>query len=379
MAWAAHFVFIVFLFFVTGCYMSPTGRQCVFCALALFVVATGCSQLDLGVSSREAPWGDARAAALETDYQRRVRRLAEVLAVWEQQKPEAVQGYRVGPGDMLSVNIFALEQLAAATELKCTVSGEGTIALPYVGELRVQGLTVRQIEQAIRQVYAGQYLKDPQINVDVAEYRSAYVTVAGAVSQPGVYPLVRGQSTVLESLVAAGGLSHEAGDELVLLRPRDMGPEREISADAAPEIARIELKELLDHGNLLLNLPVEAGDVITVPVRTEQFIYVLGYVRRAGAYRIESGRLVDAMRALALGGGLLDTGRARNSYLVRQGPTGEETFAVDLSKVASGELPPLYLQGGDVLIVGTSAWGKMTEFLRPSMGASVNASASVAP
>ncbi|NLW50992.1 MAG: hypothetical protein GXY85_09170 [Candidatus Brocadiaceae bacterium] len=351
--------------------MNPLGRSRLLCTAVLAFVAAGCSQLDLGATIKGEPWSDARASVERVEEDRRLRQLASVLAAWEEERPEGDQEYRLGAGDVLRIQIFGLQTADGSTSLQLTVSGDGTIALPYVGALDVGGCTVRQVEDRVRAAYAEGYLRNPQVSLEVVEYRSAYVTVAGAVGKAGVYPLKRGPSTVLECLAEAGGLARDAGDEVVLMRPREPG--------TRGQLTRIDLRELIDRGNLLVNLPVRAGDIVTVPPRVERYVYVLGYVRSAGAFKVESGRTVDAVRAVAMAGGLTNTGRAANCYLVRKRETGEEAFKINLKKVVKGDLPPLYLQPGDVLVVGTDFWGKASEIWRPSLNTSMSASASVVP
>jgi protein involved in polysaccharide export with SLBB domain len=77
---------------------------------------------------------------------------------------------------------------------------------------------------------------------------------------------------------------------------------------------------------------------------------------------------VDALRAVALAGGLVPSARAENSVLVRETAQGQQVVAVDLTKMARGVRPPLYMQPGDTLVVGSSTIAKMTEFIRPSVG-----------
>jgi protein involved in polysaccharide export with SLBB domain len=96
----------------------------------------------------------------------------------------------------------------------------------------------------------------------------------------------------------------------------------------------IDLKHLVDDGNLLLNLEVRGGDIITVPPRSPDYVYVLGYVQRPGAYELKDGVRVDALRAVALAGGLSPAARAENSYLVRETAKGQLVVPVDLTKIA---------------------------------------------
>jgi polysaccharide export outer membrane protein len=290
------------------------------------------------------------------------------------------------------VSIFSLETPAGITRLTRTVSHDGNVALPWVGDIPAAGLSAPQLEERIKAAYAGSYLKQPQVTVNVEEYRSVPVVVTGAVDKPGLYFLKANRSSILECLALAGSLKSTAGDDLLILRsPRSEpaagraqagNPERKTAgkapAAAERETVIVDLKQLIDQGNMLMNLQVRAGDVLIVPARARRYIYVLGYVQRPGAYELEEGIQLDALRAVALGGGPAGIARPSNTYLIRQTPGGQVATPVDLDEVARGRVPPLYLRPGDTLIVGTTTFGRMSQFLAPSMGASLSASASVA-
>jgi len=137
--------------------------------------------------------------------------------------------------------------------------------------------------------------------------------VTGAVAKPGVLYLTGAATTVLEALARAGGPAEGAGDELLIVRGGSAS-----SGDGAARTVSVDLVELLDRGDLAFNLEVAGGDVLTIPPRTPGYIFVLGYVQRPGVYELREGMRVDAMRAMALSGGLLSNARAQNAYLLRE-------------------------------------------------------------
>jgi polysaccharide export outer membrane protein len=264
-----------------------------------------------------------------------------------------------------------------------------------VGEVAAAGLSTPQLEERLKEAYGGNYLKHPQLTVNVAEYHSVPVVVTGAVEKPGLYCLTSNRSTVLECLALAGGLKSTAADELLIIRGGESpspavspggssltqaaGKAGQPSAGQAQDTVPVDLKQLVEQGNMLMNLPVKAGDVLIVPSRARRYIYVLGYVNRPGAYELDEGSQMDALRAVAMGGGLAGIARPSNSFLIRETPPrGQTAIPVDLEEVARGVLPPLRLQPGDTLVVGTTAFGRMSQFIAPSMGATFSASASVA-
>ena len=350
-------------------------------ALVLVAALGGCSHLDFGLESSEPEWGNEETAGTAPPAAPS-HPMDQVMAAWDARAGQSEGDYRIGPGDELSVSIFALEQPGVTTTLSRTVSGDGRITLPWVQGVAVQDLTVPQAEQAVGAAYAGRYLQDPQVTVNVTDYASSTVVVTGAVNKPGIYALKHNLATVLECLSLAGGPTNEAGNELTLVhqpRAAAAGEPRTAPQDAEANAVRIDLQELLGGGNQLLNLPVSGGDVITIAPNVDQYIYVLGYVRHAGAFKLDAMQKMDALSAVALGGGLANTARAANSFLVRQTPEGQRAIPVNLDKVARGEVPPLYMSAGDTLVVGTGFGGRVAEVFSPSMGANVSASASVMP
>ena len=145
--------------------------------------------------------------------------------------PIGVSGeYRVGPGDVLDVNVFEVEELSKPA----VVSPRGTVSLPLIGEVLVGHMTTLEIEARLKQLYAINLLQDPQINVSVQEFHSQPVSVLGAVERPGVYQL-QGRRRLVEVLAMAGGLTAEVGDAITI--SRGPFPER-LDADPNSESRR---------------------------------------------------------------------------------------------------------------------------------------------
>jgi len=327
------------------------------------------------------PYLDASKSAA----QMRMERLADVLAKWQSKNREEAEDYIIGPDDILEVNVFALEAPGKTSTLIRPVSQDGFITMPWIGSLQASGLSRRQLEERIKAAYSGKYIKDPQVTVSVSEYRSTPVVVTGAVGKPGVYYLTANRSTVLAVLAQAGGLKPEAGDELLITRPGDprkeaadldesgksAGGDKESSREQ-PKVIALDLKELIDKGNFALNLEVESGDILTVSPQSPEYIYVLGYVRSPAALELKNGIRVDAVQAVAMAGGLTATARAENSFLIRKTREGQKIIKMDLTKITRGIRPPVYMESGDTLVIGTDFLGRLSEFLKPSISAGAN-------
>ena len=112
----------------------------------------------------------------------------------------SLKDYRIGPDDLLEVQVFGVDQLTRTVR----VNGRGMVSLPLIGSLEVGGLTAQQAEALVVAKLGESYLQDPQVSLFIKEYTSQRVIIEGAVNKPGVYPL-RGPTTLLQSLAIAGG------------------------------------------------------------------------------------------------------------------------------------------------------------------------------
>lgn len=129
----------------------------------------------------------------------------------------AVSNYRIGPQDLLKVEVFQVGELTSRER----VGDDGRIAMPLIGPIQVAGLTPREAEDKIAHLLSIDYLQNPQVSLFIEEYASQKVTVSGAVEKPGVFPL-RGRTTLTQAIALAGGLGDIANTSEVILF-RDQG------------------------------------------------------------------------------------------------------------------------------------------------------------
>jgi polysaccharide export outer membrane protein len=252
-------------------------------------------------------------------------RVAWVLLLLVLCGPAVADDYRLGPGDLLRVNVFGYPDMTADVR----VDDAGSITYAFVGSVPVSGKTVRELEIMLaRSLAEGGFIRGPQVSVLVVEYRSQRVAVMGQVTRPGQYPL-RKTSTVLDMLAEAGGLvTGIAADRATLLR-----------ADGSKQ--PIDLYALFE-GDMEQNVTVFAGDTLYVP-RAPQF-YIYGEVQRPGAYRLERNMTVS--QAISAGGGLTARGTERRAVVKRKDAKGKERHI----SVRGSDL----LQPDDVLVVKES-------------------------
>jgi polysaccharide export outer membrane protein len=246
--------------------------------------------------------------------------------------------YVIGRQDLLQISVFQLDSLSQTVR----VQEDGTISLPLVGELRVEGMTRRELEKSIAARLTPRYLLDPQVSVFVKEFQSKKVAVLGAVGRPGSFELI-GTRTLLEMLsLAEGILKEQAGATIQIHRKGPNGQTHVIPIDFAA----------LEGGVPTANVVVQGGDIIHVPVDDLLLIYVNGAVRRPDVFKVKRSEPLTVLRAVTMAGGINERGSERRVQVVRQQPDGTaRVIPVDLKRIKKGKDPDIALEKNDVVVV----------------------------
>lgn len=114
-----------------------------------------------------------------------------------------IADYRLGSGDRVRLTVYDEPDLSG----EFTVNGTGRLSLPLVGLLNAEGLTARELERAIANKLKPDYVKNPDVTVEVMSYRPFYIV--GEIKKPGSYPYVDGM-TVINAVAVAGGFTYRA-------------------------------------------------------------------------------------------------------------------------------------------------------------------------
>ncbi len=242
----------------------------------------------------------------------------------------AITNTRVGAGDVLRVTVFGQPDLSA----EVGINYKGLINLPLIGALDINDLTTSEIIAKIAATYKEkQFLKNPEISVEVVQLRSQMVSILGEVSHPGRYP-IPGKMTVLELLATAGGLTTDADSNVTLLRR---------NTDQSKDDVRIPIR--LGETNTTERTPLDVnlsnGDVVYV--NKKKLFYIHGEVNRPGAYPMEPD--MNVMRAISLGGGLSLRASTRRISIYRKIDEQAKQFGVNMADT---------VQAGDVVYVKES-------------------------
>lgn len=254
-----------------------------------------------------------------------------------------VRAYRVGPGDLLELKVFEVKELDQIVR----VSEDGSITLPLLGRVVVEGLTQEGVVQKLTGLLQAKYVKNPQVTIFIKEYKNQQVAVIGAVTTAGSYELV-GRKNLLQIISMAGGFSENASDEIFILREGEKGETSTIA---------IDLKDLMINGNQKLNIPIEPNDVINVPVDREIRVFVMGRVTKPGAIKAKLSEGVTLLQAIADAGGLAEGAKESAVMITRKDKSGkEQKIKVNLKDIIKGKKKDIPLQEGDVVFVPESFW-----------------------
>ena len=119
--------------------------------------------------------------------------------------------YRLGSGDVISINVFGEEDLSFD---KIRLTDAGTLSFPFLGEVRANGKTAIELESIIIKGLEGDYLIDPKVSVSVLEYREFFIS--GEVKSPGGYPFKPGLN-LQKAITLAGGLTDRASERKMFI------------------------------------------------------------------------------------------------------------------------------------------------------------------
>ncbi len=236
-------------------------------------------------------------------------------------------------GDLLTIHLYGTTDYQPVAR----ISLDGTVQLPLIGSLHVEGLTIHQTEDLIAQrlTNAGMY-RSPQVSIQLTEAPNQSVTVTGEMH--GVVP-VAGQKRLFDVLAAAGGLPPTASHLVTINRP---GVAQPIVVDLGTDPARSEQA----------NVPVFARD--TIVVSRVGVVYLLGAFKSQGAVPLQQNAPLTLMQAAAIGGGTGFEGRLADLRIVRTVGLDRKVVRIDIKKVINGTAPDPVLQADDIVLLPTN-------------------------
>lgn len=221
-------------------------------------------------------------------------------------------------GDEVDVLVATGLNSSQMTRIRTTVAADGTVELPVLGRIPVAGVTPEISHQAVAQAcYREGVSQKPLVQVSLQKPRQHRIIVNGAVGHPGVFTLSRQSSDLVSALAAAGGLSRDAGEKIVIQSRRGAKGENAQGAEVvqtgaqadefeAPPLLkgfdsagdRREIRLAPATKTKLASEELKDGDVVTVERRDPPGIVVTGMVYKPGRYDLPIGeefRILDAV------------------------------------------------------------------------------------
>jgi polysaccharide export outer membrane protein len=233
------------------------------------------------------------------------------------------------------LNIYGDDQFS---NKEMRVAGNGTVALPFVGQVRLVGLTVNQAADEMARILAEGYLVDPKVSLEIIEYQSQWVNVSGQINSPGRYYL-EGPTNLVEILAQAGGLGSEAGTTIRIIRPGRGG--------AADHTLTVSREDLYRSDDPAANPRVFSGD--SVVASSEEYFYIKGEVRSPGRYALDEDTTI--LKAISIAGGFEQYAHHKKIELLRK--EGDETIrlVLNVARIENRKAEDIRILPGDIINV----------------------------
>jgi polysaccharide export outer membrane protein len=283
---------------------------------------------------------------------------ANLARLWRERSHQQTD-LTIGPGDVIEVSVTGVEELQKQS---VRVEEGGTILLPLVGRVKVAGLSEKQIADLLRQQLLA-YVRSPEVDLFVTEYKNREVAVTGAVHTPGVYTLNSHSNTVAQLIERAGGVSEDASREILFTPCEDAPPPqgtlhaaKHATNDDDPTSSNCQSGPLpflidLNEGageQRYLNLPVRPGDRIQIPPGGS--VTVVGWVYTPRVLQIMPGLTV--LQSIAAAGGPLFAADRTAVKVIRQSHSGApQSMIINVEKIENAQESDVRVQDGDVVQV----------------------------
>lgn len=243
--------------------------------------------------------------------------------------------YRLGPQDRFQIQIWNRAEIEHDWR-PVTVTGDGAVFVPLLGDVAVDGLTVTEVVRKLTGLYDA-FIIGPQVYIEMMEYNSRQVTVIGEVNAPGRYAL-KGAVSLTEMIAEAGGVNKDAAAIVRLIRERE--------GQAVPDVFDINIAKI-NEGDARENVEILPDDTIIV-LTNKNIVYVSGMVKTEGFVDWEEG--MTAVEAVILAGGLAEGHAGGHAKVYRTDGNTTVEHRVNLKKQTERFL----LQPGDIIKVPKS-------------------------
>ncbi|WP_427913583.1 polysaccharide biosynthesis/export family protein [Ramlibacter sp. MMS24-I3-19] len=293
---------------------------------------------------------------------------ADVQKLFATAKP-----YTIGPSDVINIVVYdhpellpnagaVISQQADPTGISSApgfiVGADGQISYPFIGRVKVEGLTEIEASDLIQNRLA-RYIKQPQVAVRINSFRSRRAYVEGEVRVPGTQIFTDVPMTLPEAINRAGGITAN-GDRSFITLTRDN------------QTTVINLMQMMDMGVNPAQILLQSGDLVTVRSRDDSKVFVMGEISRPSALTMRNGQLTLNEALGEAGGPSLVTANTSQIYVIRKtaeagAPAVYHLNAGDPTALALAESFPL--RPRDVVYIDPVPlvnWNRIVSLIVPS-------------
>jgi len=249
---------------------------------------------------------------------------------------------KLGADDLVAVSVYDAPEFSRTVR----IGADGAMRLPLLQQpVKAAGVLPSGLETAIADALRAENLiVSPAVTVTVVEYHSRPVSVAGSVRSPVTFQAF-GSVTLLDAIARAGGLAPEAGPE-ILVSSKQQGQDGTVAA----LVQRVPVSGLIGEADPELNLKLRGGEEIRVPEAGK--VFVVGNVRKPGAYAIQDGAESSVLRLLALAEGLAPYSSEKAYIYRREGASSaKHEIPIELKKIMQRKAGDVPLLANDILYI----------------------------
>ena len=262
--------------------------------------------------------------------------------------------YSIGPGDVINISITDIDDINGSY----TISPNGDVTIPYVGQVVVNDKTKEEAQGFINDVLKTFY-QEPETIVKIEQYNSAYVYVTGAINRPLSILLSEQPLKILDALIRAGYVKDQKSYiKTALLRRGD-------------EVFEIDLYELLNENNTDLDIFLRKDDVLHVSESDTDQAYAFGEFTTSGPISVYKDLTLTEL--LATKGINKATAKTKNIYVLREDTTKFlhiDIYTINLNNPAAFiNANNFYILPDDIVFIPSTKlvkWNNVISLLTPS-------------
>jgi protein involved in polysaccharide export with SLBB domain len=324
------------------------------------VLLASCASTPPGPAPSQTPPAASSTVEPATELDMRQtpeEQLAELQRVVAQTAAEP----RLGKGDVLSISVYDEPDLTIS---EVPIRPDGKISFPLVGDIQADGRTVDEVNADLTNRLL-EYLLAPKVSVIVTSFNSLNYVISGEVVKPGIYPLVT-DVTITAALARAGGLNkgqfRSSSVELADLTNAFIARQG--------QVLPVDFVRLIRQGDMRFDVPLQAGDYISIPSGLSKEVYIIGEVNKPALFAFRED--MPMSRTVALAEGFTRDADLSRIHVIRGSLSNPRLIVTDFNKVISGRQQDVQLEPGDVVYVpptGLSSWARMLDKIVPTITA----------